>query len=432
MVEEAQAAKSPAQAFTEKIETWYVPFVLAMTAALIVAPPLLLPRFAPAAAAGWATWFYRSMAFLTGASPCALAIGTPAAVLSGIARAARYGVLVKGGIHLEGLAQVTAIALDKTGTLTRGQPSVTKIVAIPPSDEAEVLALAAAVERGSSHPLAQAIAAEAMARSLAEWPATELAQVAAQGVTATVNGRRVAVGRHSMIPAGATGHDALIQEIERLSTAGMTAVAVGALADASGNGDPSHHCALGAIGLADRPRGNAAAAISALKSLGIQKTVMLTGDHAGVAAAVAAETGVDEFRASLMPGDKVEVVRQLQSQGFRVAMIGDGVNDAPALAAADVGIAMGAGGTDVALETADVALMGDDLAKLPGAIQIARFSRRVIRQNVAIALGVIALLAPMAAIGVAPLGLAVLFHEGSTVVVVLNALRLLRYRPRAG
>jgi Zn2+/Cd2+-exporting ATPase len=408
MVEEAQASKSPTQWFTETVERRYVPIVLLATAALIVLPPVLLHG-------GWAIWFYRAMAFLTAASPCALAIGTPAAVLSGLARAARGGVLIKGGAHLENLGRVRAIAFDKTGTLTRGRPELTDVVLLDDSvAEAEALALAAAVERNSSHPLAQAIVAEAQARRCREAFADELVQVPAQGVRATVEGQVVAVGKLAL---AAETTVAARETIERLAAEGKTTVVVIV------GGRPR-----AVIGLADRPRPNAADMLNRLRRIGIERTIMLTGDHAPVAAAIAKQIGVDEFHADLLPEDKVQRVRELVDRRGRVAMVGDGVNDAPAMAASTVGIAMGGAGTDVALETADVALMADDLGKLPEAIGLSRFSRRIIRQNLVIALGVISILAPVAALGGTSLGIAVLFHEGSTVVVVLNALRLLIYR----
>jgi Cd2+/Zn2+-exporting ATPase len=359
------------------------------------------------------------MAFLTAASPCALAIGTPAAVLSGIARAARIGVLVKGGVHLENLGRVQVVAFDKTGTLTSGKPVVTDIIALDSMPEDQVLSLTAAVERASSHPLARAIVSEAQRRKLELSEATEGQQVPGQGVSAIVGGRRVMAGRAEMMPTSNGDGAALAQAIKRLSDEGKSLVAV-AVDDR----------AVGLIGLADRPRENAASSLAQLKRIGIQRTIMLTGDRTPVAAAVAREIGADEFHAELLPEQKMDLVRQIEARCGALAMVGDGVNDAPALASATVGIAMGGAGTDVAIETADVALMADDLRKLPDAIALSRFSRRIIKQNLAIALGVIAVLAPAAALGYAWLGIAVLFHEGSTVVVVLNSLRLLVWKPQ--
>jgi Cd2+/Zn2+-exporting ATPase len=413
LVQEAQATKSPTQRFTEKVEIWYVPFVLIATALLIVIPPLVT--------GAWSTWFYRAMAFLTAASPCALAIGTPAAVLSGIARAARLGVLVKGGAHLENLGRIQVIALDKTGTLTRGRPTVTDIVPVSTQHSElstdTLLRLTAAAERTSSHPLAQAIVAAALDRHIEVPDATDAEQIPGQGLTATVDGRTVRVGRPSLLRDSAPAD--LLAATARLAAEGKTIVAV------TIDGVPA-----GVIALADRPRHNAADALARLKRLGLTRTIMLTGDHAPVAKQIASTLPIDEFHADLMPADKLTIVRELQDRYGPLAMVGDGVNDAPALAAATVGIAMGSAGTDVAIETADVALMGDDLQKLPDAIGLSRFSRRIVHQNLVIALGVISVLAPLSALGYTYLGVAVLFHEGSTVVVVLNALRLLAYKPR--
>jgi Cd2+/Zn2+-exporting ATPase len=420
MVREAQTTKSPTQLFTDRVERGYVPFVLAATAALIVLPPLLGLHHRQLGMGPWSGWFYQAMAFLTGASPCALAIGTPAAVLSGIARAARIGVLVKGGVHLENLGRVRVIALDKTGTLTEGRPVVTDVVALDSVGSDEVLRLAAAVEQTSSHPLARAIVSEHMVRSGKPPQASDAQQVPGHGVTATVDGKRVLAGRAEML-SELNGDAAMVDRaVAEMGRAGKSVVVIAV------EGKP-----VGVIGLADRPRGSAAEALRRLKRLGIDKTIMLTGDRRAVAEAVAGEVGVDELHADLLPEHKVARVRDLQECYGPLAMVGDGVNDAPALAAATVGIAMGGAGTDVAIETADVALMADDLRKLPDAIGLSRFSRKIIRQNLFIALGVIAVLAPMAALGFAYLGVAVLFHEGSTIVVVLNSLRLLIWRPRS-
>jgi Cd2+/Zn2+-exporting ATPase len=459
MVSEAQSSKSPTQQFTAKIERFYVPGVLVATLGVIFIPPLLMGGV-------WAVWFYRAMAFLTAASPCALAIGTPAAVLAGIARAARLGVLIKGGAHLENLGRVAAVALDKTGTLTRGRPAVTEVLTISDRFTAdELLTLAAAIERTSSHPLAKAISDEAAARRLPEYSATDVEQIPAQGLRGRVGGRSIRVGRvnwiaehagemrshndgdatlnaHGPLPVGPT-HGSAPTSRSSPSTSGSvrpptanipptnlldSAIALRAqgksLVAVSVDDVP-----IGLIALADQPREGAASAVAALRRAGVRHVVMLTGDNAAVATMVAGSVGVTDVRADLLPEDKSTAVADLQKQYGSLAMVGDGVNDAPAMALATVGIAMGGAGTDVALEAADVALMGDDLAKLPEAIALSRFSRRVIAQNLVIALGTIAVVGPAAALGFVPLGLAVVLHEGSTVVVVLNALRLLAWKP---
>ncbi len=429
MVEEAQTTKSPTQLFTDRIERLYVPVVFAATGALIVVPPLLgfVPRMGAAghspAAIGaiWGGWFYQAMAFLTAASPCALAIGTPAAVLCGIARAARVGVLVKGGGYLELLGRVRAVAFDKTGTLTIGRPTLTDVLPLDSSDEAAVLSLAAAVESEITHPLAEAIVRAARARAL-RWPrAAEVRQLAGFGAVGRIEadapnaGGGVAVGRPER-----DGHvlsDDLAGRIAALRRDGKTVVLV------TRDDQP-----VGLLALRDEPRAASRAMLDRLRALGIRHVAMLTGDHPAAAAAIAAELGVDGCHAGLMPEEKVREVDALMRRFGQVAMVGDGVNDAPALAHASLGIAMGAAGADVAMETADVVLMGSDLHRLPEAVSLSRFSRRIIKQNLVIALGVIAAVSPLAALGFAHLGLAVLLHEGSTVVVVLNALRILRHR----
>jgi Cd2+/Zn2+-exporting ATPase len=416
LVAEAQTTKSPTQLFTDRFTRWYVPAVLLGTLSLILVPPLMGWEPLRTHDSHWAGWFYQAMAFLTAASPCALAIGTPAAVLCGIARAARIGVLIKGGVHLENLGRVDTIAFDKTGTLTRGRAQVSDLLLLAGHDERTVLTLAASLEQNSQHPLAQAIVSEAQARECALLAADDVEQIAGKGVRGQVDGRQVAVGRPSLVE-----HDGpTLQRIEEAAAAmreqGKAVIVVTIDREAAG-----------LIALADQPRENAAEALAAMKSWGVRRTIMLTGDHQAAAAAIARRVGVDEYRADLLPEQKVDVVRQIERDGAQLAMVGDGVNDAPALAGATVGIAMGGAGTDVALEAADVALMGDDLAKLPDAIGLSRRSRHIIAQNLVIALGVIAILAPAAALGFASLGWAVLLHEGSTVVVVLNALRLLRY-----
>ncbi len=411
LVEQAQSTKSPTQAFTDKVEQWYVPAVVVATSLLAVVPPLL--GFEPAREHhnNWAGWFYQAMAFLTAASPCALAIGTPAAVLSGIARAARGGVLVKGGIHLENLGRVRAIAFDKTGTLTVGKPQVTDVVSLDDSlDENELLELAAAVERGSRHPLANAIVEAAEARGLIQREANDIEQTPGHGIQGIIDGRTLRLGRNA---------DGLPEAME-LEKQGKTVVVMS-----------ENDKTLGLIALADEPREGVRQMIEQLHSLGIRHTIMLTGDNARTAAAVAERVGIDEQMSDLLPEQKLDKVRELDAIHKRVAMVGDGVNDAPALANATVGIAIGGSGSDVAMETADIVVLGRDLHRMGEAIGVSRFSRRIIVQNLVIALGVIGIVSPIAALGGAPISIAVLLHEGSTVVVVLNALRILRYKAKS-
>lgn len=425
LVEEAQTNKSPSELLAARVERYYVPTVLAATGLLLVIPPLA----SGGALADWGKWFYRSMAFLTGASPCALAIGAPATVLAALARAARMGVLIKGGAHLETMGRLRAVAFDKTGTLTRGRPRVVFVEALGGATAERALALAASVEGASAHPLAHAIVEEARRRGWDGRHADAVEQVIGKGLRGVLDGVRVEVGSPRLFES-ARDAQAAIAIVEARRREGETAVAV-----------RSGETFVGVIGLADEPRENAAEAIAELRALGVRRCIMLTGDAEGPAVALSKRLGLDEHHAGLMPEDKMRILAELrESVGF-VAMVGDGVNDAPALASASVGVAMaaagsqgedaGPGASDVALETADVALMHDDLSRFPDAVRLARFARRVILQNVCIALGVITLLAPAAALGFAPIGVAVIFHEGSTVVVVLNALRLLAFKPPA-
>jgi Cd2+/Zn2+-exporting ATPase len=407
MVAEAQTQKSPTQRFTDRFERIFVPIVLVGAVLLIVLPPLFGFPFAES--------FYRAMAVLVAASPCALAIATPSAVLSGIARAARGGVLIKGGAHLENLGVLTAIAFDKTGTLTVGKPKVTDVVAIS-GDEARLLTIAAAVESRSAHPLAQAVVAEAKGRGLTWSEVGKTESVTGKGVRAEFDEQKIAIGNARLFD-GESIPEVIQQHAERLQTEGKTIM----LTQADGQ-------FLGIFALADTPREGVKQVLERLHQTGIRKTIMLTGDNERVGRAIADAVGLDEVKAGLLPEDKVKAMEELAQRYGQVAMVGDGVNDAPAMARATVGIAMGGAGTDVALEAADVALMGDDLSRLPFAVALSRASKRIIRQNLWVSLGVVALLVPATLFGWAGIGVAVLIHEGSTLVVVLNALRLLAYR----
>ena len=412
MVAEAQEQKSPTQQFTQTFTARFVPTVLIGTVVMAVLPPLM----------GWLTWpiaFYRAMLLLVASSPCALALGTPATVLAGIGQAARHGVLIKGGIHLENLGQVTVLALDKTGTLTEGRFQVTEVEPAVGVTVEDLLSVAGAVEQQSSHPLAQAVVADVAARGIALAQAEGLENLSGRGVRSAVGPDVVLVGSLRLLVEELPDKvdDTLKARVEQLEEGGKTVMLVS-----------RGFRLLGLLALADQPRKEAGTALAALKKLGVSTLVMLTGDNAKAANRVGQEVGVTEVRAGLLPADKVEAVRELQKKG-RLALIGDGVNDAPALALADVGIAMGGAGTAVALETADVALMSDDLSKLPYAVGLSRASRAIIKQNVAISMGVIAMLVTTSVMGLVPLGPTVVAHEGSTLVVIFNALRLLRYKP---
>ncbi|WP_291297713.1 heavy metal translocating P-type ATPase [Elioraea sp.] len=412
MVNEAEAQKSPTQRFTDRFERIFVPVVLASVIVLLFAWVVIDEGFGES--------FYRAMAVLVAASPCALAISTPSAVLSGIARAARGGVLVKGGGPLENLGKLQAIAFDKTGTLTEGKPRVTDVLAASGVDEWDLLRVAMAVEALSDHPLAAAVVRDGQARlgaGVTVADATELRSITGRGLAARIGADAVFVGKIALF-ADIEGPP-VTPEVRAMSAdleeRGRTTMVVR-------RGDQY----LGAIGLMDTPREAAAGVIQRLRTLGISRMVMMSGDNRRVAEAVSQQVGLDEAWGDLMPEDKVAAIQRFRAVQ-EVAMVGDGVNDAPAMAHATVGIAMGAAGSDVALETADVALMGDDLTRLPFVIGLSRSTNRIVRQNLWISLGMVAVLVPATLLGL-QLGAAVVFHEGSTLLVVANALRLLAYR----
>ena len=415
MVSEAEAQRSPTQRFTERFERVFVPAVLVLVGLLLFAWVVIDEPFAAS--------FYRAMAVLVAASPCALAISVPSAVLSGVARAARSGVLVKGGAALENLGTLTAIAFDKTGTLTEGKPRLTDVVAAEGASESELLQVALAVERQSDHPLAAAIvsgAAERLGPSANVGAAQQVRSLTGRGIQAEMDGKPVHIGKPVLfeeIP-GPRLPPVLAEANAQLVAAGRTTMIVRA-------GERY----LGVLGVMDTPRPQARAVMQRLRAIGIGQLVMISGDNQRVAEAVAQSVGLTEARGDLMPEDKVTTIKALRSTAGKVAMVGDGVNDAPAMAHATVGIAMGAAGSDVALETADVALMADDLTKLPFAVALSRQTSRIIRQNLWVSLGVVAMLIPATIAGL-NIGMAVLFHEGSTLLVVVNALRLLAYADR--
>lgn len=412
MVAEAQGQQSPTQRFTQRFTSWFVPAVLIGTFLFVVIPPILnLSSFQDS--------FYRGMLLLVATSPCALAIGTPAAVLSGIAQAARNGVLIKGGVHLENLGDLQVIAFDKTGTITRGEFEISDVVALNGYEDNDVLRIAAAVEQSSNHPLALAIVRAAQEQKLDLPEANGLENVAGKGVRSQIDDQPILLGSLRLFQDTDTpqADNELLQSVEKLEQNGKTIVVV------NQNGT-----FLGIIALADVPRDTAQSVLQRLKDIGIKQLVMLTGDNDDVAKDIANQVGLTDVRAELLPEDKLDAIKSLKKEYGAIAMIGDGVNDAPALATATVGIAMGGAGTAIALETADVALMADDLSKLPFAVGLSRASRRIIQQNLAISLGVIGLLILASVLGVVQLSGAVILHEGSTILVVGNAIRLLAYK----
>ncbi|MFN4293473.1 MAG: heavy metal translocating P-type ATPase [Thermoflexales bacterium] len=451
MVEEAQSQKAPTERFLDKFEQVYAVGVILFTLLLMIIPPAFFN--APFEAS-----LYRAITVMVVASPCALIISTPASILSAIANGARRGILFKGGAHLERAGQIDIVAFDKTGTLTVGKPTVTDVMIIPLNapdcdDQADdaaddpclpdipehirreqeniLLALAAAVESKSEHPLALAIVDTAKHRGLNIPEATDFVNATGKGVRARVafmGGLTIAIGNpRYFADYQVAGMTRAMRRVVQLQDEGKTSVLVAKINEGRAN-------ILGVIAIADVVRPSALGVIKRLRELGVKRTVMLTGDNERVARAVARQTGVDEFYADLLPADKVAQIKRLRDGAGKpneVAMVGDGVNDAPALASASLGVAMGAAGTDVALETADVVLMSDDLRNIPYAISLSRQARRVIIQNLAFAIAVIVLLV-IAALGFdLPLPIGVVGHEGSTVIVVLNGLRLLMFREKS-
>lgn len=413
LVKEAETQKSPTQHLTDKFEKYYVPSVLIVVILLLFAFVVRDETFQQS--------FYRAMSVLIAASPCALAISTPSAVLAGIARAARQGVLIKGGRPLEDLGGITAIAFDKTGTLTQGKPTLTDAIPFGTTTREHLLTVAVSVEALSDHPLAASIVAGGKKElGTIEIPKAEnLKALTARGIQATYNGSLVHIGNRRLFEklTGKPVPDEIDIKMMALESGGHTAMIV--------HQEDNY---LGIIAAMDIARPEAVATLAALKKMGIKRMIMLTGDHQKVADAIAKDLGITDPMGSLLPEDKVKAIEQLIAQEGGVAMVGDGVNDAPAMAKSTVGIAMGAAGSDVALETADIALMADKLDNLPFAIGLSRKAKSIIKQNLIISLGMVAVLVPLTIMGSIAIGPAVVFHEGSTLLVVLNALRLLRYK----
>ena len=407
LVAEAQARRSPSEQWVERFARYYTPIMMALAVGLAVLPPLF--------DGGWEIWLYRALVLLVIACPCALVISTPVSVVAGLAAAARAGVLIKGGNHLEAPAGFQAVAFDKTGTLTHGRPRVQQIVALNGHSEEEVLARAAALEVDSSHPLALAVLEAAQTRSVSFGRAESVTSLPGKGAEGEIDGRRFWIGSHRLMEEQGAETPEFHRLASEMEDAGHSLVAVG---------NDDHICGL--LGVADGIREGAAQMLSQLRELGIPTLVMLTGDNEGTARAVAEAIGLEDFRAELLPPEKVSAVAGLRESFESVAMVGDGVNDAPALATATVGIAMGAVGTDAAIETADIALMSDDLSRLPWLVRHSRRVLRVIRQNIFFSLAVKAVFIALAALGMATLWMAIAADMGASLLVVANGLRLLR------
>jgi Cd2+/Zn2+-exporting ATPase len=410
LVETAQAQRAPSQSFVDRFARVYTPAVIALAVVVALVPPL-------AGWGLWAEWFYRALVLLVIACPCALVIATPVAVVSALAGGARRGVLIKGGLYLERLAAVRAVAFDKTGTLTYGRPAVAEVIPVEGHSADDVLRLGAAVNRHSEHPVGRAIAREAEQRGVTAPPVLAFRVLPGLGAVAEVDGREVLVGSRRLMADRGVPLDGFAASLTAAQALGATPTLVAC------DGRP-----VGVIALADVPREAARDVVDLMRTAGVRHVEMLTGDGAGAAGRIGAIVGVSAVRAELLPADKVAAVRDLQRDWRTVAMVGDGINDAPALAAADVGIVMGAAGSDAALETADVALMGDELARLPYALRLGRATMRTIQVNIAIALVVKLAFLVLAVAGVTSLWLAILADTGTSLLVIANGLRLLGTR----
>lgn len=409
LVEEAQEQKAPTEAFIDKFSSIYTPVVFILALAVMVLPPLF-------GFGDWGEWFYKGLELLVVACPCALVISTPVAIVSAIGNAAKNGVLIKGGSFLEKAGAITAIAFDKTGTLTEGKPNVTEIQALHGSKE-ELLSIALTLEEYSTHPIAQSIVGYARNHRIQPQQGKEFRNIVGKGVQATIDGMTYYAGNVGLFEEMNSTMENVKETVRTIQNSGKTVVIIG-----------NSHQILGIIAVSDTIRETSSVALEALKRIGIKQTVMLTGDNEGTAKMIASEANVDRYFAGLLPEDKVSAIKKLQSEGYHVAMVGDGINDAPALATADLGIAMGGAGTDTAMETADVVLMADNLDKLPHTIKLSRKSLAIIKQNIwfSIIIKVIALAFIFP--GWLTLWMAVLSDTGAALLVILNALRLLRVK----
>ncbi|WP_341300707.1 heavy metal translocating P-type ATPase [Lysinibacillus sp. FSL H8-0500] len=409
LVEEAQAEKAPSQQFVDRFAKYYTPAIMIVALLVAVIPPLLV--------GDWQHWIYQGLAVLVVGCPCALVVSTPVAIVTAIGNAARQGVLIKGGIHLEQLGHIEAIAFDKTGTLTKGQPAVTDILTKDGWSEDYVLQLVAAVEKQSQHPLAKAILNLLHNKNLPELIPTEFQSVTGKGAYATVDNHIIYVGSMTWMATLATVDKSIENQVQQLQKQGKTVVAV-----------VCQNELIGLMGIADQVRDESKNVLQKLNALKVKHIVMLTGDAEPTAQAIAKSLAITDVHAGLLPEEKLMAIKDMHAQFGAVAMVGDGVNDAPALATANVGIAMGGAGTDAALETADIALMGDDLTKLPYTIGLSRKTLRIIKENIIFAL-VLKLIALLLVIpGWLTLWIAIFADMGATLIVVFNSLRLIKVK----
>lgn len=408
MVEEAHARRAPSEQWVERFARVYTPAVMLLAFVVFLGPPLLL-------GGAWADWFYRALVLLVIACPCALVISTPVAIVSALASSARSGVLIKGGVFMELPARLKAIAMDKTGTLTLGEPEVVRVVPLSQHTEAELLIRASALESRSTHPLARAVVRYAEQQGLRVAPAENVEVIKGKGLAGIFNGEAFWLGSHRYVVERNQDTPETARIAETLEADGTTVIVIG---------NARHVCGL--IAVADKVRPEARGVVSDLHAAGISRVIMLTGDNRVTAEAVAREVGIDEVHAELLPEDKLAKIDEIIAIYGTVGMVGDGVNDAPALARANLGIAMGAIGSDAAIETADVALMADDISKLPWLIRHSKRTLAIIQQNIWFSLGVKALFLALTLVGIASLWGAIAADVGASLLVVVNALRLLR------
>ena len=407
MVGQAQTRRAAAEQWVERFARIYTPVVFAAAIVVAVVPPLM--------GGGWSEWLYRGLVLLVIGCPCALVISTPVSIVAALAAAARQGVLIKGGLYVEAPARLRAIAMDKTGTLTEGHPAVVEIVARAGHTDQELLAIAAGLELHSDHPVARAIVARAVVEDVKPLPASDFTIIPGKGATGTIDGRPYWLGSHRYLEERGADTPDIQVALEALASSGRTVVVIG---------EEAHVC--GFVALADPVRTTARETVARLRRAGIEHVIMLTGDNEPTARAIAGQTGITEFEAELLPQDKVAAIERLVARYGQVAMIGDGVNDAPAMARATLGVAMGAAGSDAAIETADVALMADDLSQLPWLVRHSRRALRIIRQNIILSLGIKVVFVLLTLGGYAWLWAAIAADMGVSLVVIANALRLLR------
>jgi Cd2+/Zn2+-exporting ATPase len=414
LVEEAQSQKAPSQRFVDVFARYYTPSVMVGALLVILLPPLLF-------GGAWLAWFYRGLVLLVVACPCALVISTPVSVVSGLTAMARRGVLIKGGAVLEAVGKLRALAVDKTGTITEGKPRVTKVIALNSSKETDILRIAAAIDTHSEHPLAQAVVAYANEKKVQFSRSENYKAQSGRGAEGVIDGHHYFVGNHRYAHELDVCSPEIEQRLAEIESDARSVVVVAHKPHAGCKGE-----VLGILAVGDAIRENAREAIASLHRAGIEKIVMLSGDNQRTASAIAKKAGINEAHGDLLPDQKIERVKTMIRESRYVGMIGDGVNDAPAMAAASVGIAMGGAGTDTAIETADMALMQDDLSKVAEAVQLGRRTVRIIQFNIGFALALKAVFLVLAFTGHASLWFAILADTGATLIVIANALRLLR------